>query len=163
MKLQAKLKQAEKDRAGIDDNIKELRRQIEAAKLPLLRHGDYGYNDEECGIIITKQTSTPKAFYSNGDGQIDVNGPNNDEPNIFGYTILGNIDDDLAALSEDVEEFESGCSCYTLTAKWASAGSIVVTGYDDEQILIKDCSIDDFILRLRQMRATQLRAEAKKE
>lgn len=69
-----------------------------------IRHGHYGFDENGTKFVVTAQSDNPKAFFENGAGQIDVNGPNNDEPNKYDYTILGNIDDDLEAMKEDVTE-----------------------------------------------------------
>lgn len=73
---------------------------------PKLRHGDYGYAErsgqQDSGFVVAAQSTlagSPKAFYDDGAGQIKVNNCKQS------HVRLGNIFDDLAALSEPLKKF----------------------------------------------------------
>jgi hypothetical protein len=98
------IKRAEESIMQTQESIDNLKAKL--ADKPKLRHGDYGIwkwdaINNDLFVIMEQGTleGSPKAFFADGGGQVNAN-------EYFNGIKLGNIFDDLAAMSEDVEEAE---------------------------------------------------------
>jgi hypothetical protein len=169
--LKAKLEVAQSKRRAIFDDIESLRRNeekadkeiaeiladIEAAKKPKLRHGDYGFggnweSSTNENFIYTEQTDGGKAFYESGMGQINVIHSK--------HSVFGNIFDDLKASQEDVTEFKvKDIDGDTLTVRNPQEDKCKCFLLSRIGIRLDSDGLDELILKLRQMQAEIKRNE----
>jgi hypothetical protein len=103
---------------AIDAAKDRLQAVIDAEKKPRLRHGDYGIGsnwgkDSFEPFFYAEQSTMQKAFYSSGAGQVNCDHSK--------HKVIGNIFDDIAARSEELEvtysigdRFKKGSSKYIL-------------------------------------------------
>ena len=107
--------------------ITELESHLAEAEKPKLKHGDYGH-DEDGGdrfVVIEQSTlfGSPKAFYANQNGQVDVN------ESTVSRIRLGNIFDDLKALAEPLKEFEYGDITGRISVDETRPSSVCIGGF----------------------------------
>ena len=99
------------DETAADEELATLKSELAEAKKPELRHGDYGLGtnwgaDSIDAFVYTDQSRTDKleqekAYYANRMGQINVDHAK--------HSVLGNIFDDLKAVTEPLTGFEVEC------------------------------------------------------
>jgi hypothetical protein len=142
--IEHKLAQARKDRDDIAESVCQLEDMLAEAEKskPKLRHGDYGY----CGkpniynmYFVDGRPVRPFGISDNG-GQEFI-----DEP-IHEFKAVGNIFDDLKALSEPLEEYETGAG---MKVKLTNDGDLSFSC-----TYVVNRNIPAFILNLRRMEAT---------
>lgn len=155
--IEHKLAQAETDRdIMLVEANKEVKRledmfaeaQLAEAEKPVLRHGDYGFEDNEHPTVL---------FRKDGKGNLksirESFGVNayNDTP-LHDYDILGNIFADLKAIAEPLDDFEMEIGrIYVLF----SGGDLVIKDtMNDGSVHIPKGILHDFILNLRRIEAT---------
>jgi hypothetical protein len=103
--IEKELKNWRGHREFVDSHIAELESQLSESESKL-RHGACGIDFQGDAFVVIEQSSlpgSPKAFYSNQSGLIHVD---KDTRMADAEILIPNIFDDLAAMSEDVEEFE---------------------------------------------------------
>ena len=134
-----KLEQAKKDRdlvlAEANKEVDRLAKELAEAEKPVkLRHGDYGFVGTD-GILVTDGRNDERQDYNNfgivGE-YLEAKG------------VLGNIFDDLKAISKPLEEFE----VYGRTIKFDGDGDLRIP-----RMWIAPKNIHDFILNLRCLEA----------
>ncbi|KKN01496.1 hypothetical protein LCGC14_1127250 [marine sediment metagenome] len=150
----------EKDKA-IVEQARTTAEQAEKKCKPELRHWDYGLTD----VDDYDAPNRKRIFINQGKGMQSIrsDGSKGDASpchisNYSGYTILGNLDDDLEALQKDVSEFKINCDCSL------ACGNSLIATIDGGQIRLEIKEGDKtgilvdlkspFILKLRQLVAT---------
>lgn len=145
--------------SGFIDEIDADISKIEAEK-PKLRHGDYG--------LVWDADDQPSRFvyFRVEDGKDPVIARACAVPHVhawfhmegFKRVILGNIFDDLKALQEPLEEFEIDSYRGPMSVSWNSNDCTNIHFcWTKREHVFNDCNLDEFILNLRRMRATQKR------
>ncbi len=149
------------------DEIERLEAERAEAQRPELRRGDYGFAERqqhEDGTFVVADQSTlqgsPKAFYGDGAGQIDVNDCGRR------HVRIGNIYDDLEKMAEDLDRFDmagSGCTSPSeihaqLEDRNGGIASICTGG---PWCWLTLDELNELILNLRRLQATQERKNAK--
>ena len=141
------------------------KKDLEALDKPELRHGDYGISSQGVGTIVMGNGT--QAIDHRGDGATcDIGrrqgGKYATDSN---SRLLGNIFDDLAAISEPLEEFETKDSDglgNELYAGYSCKKTQIFFQVNEETHFYMNIDIlPDFILNLRRMEATLKAREGK--
>ncbi len=148
------------------DEIKRLMCELAEAEKPKrpeakLRHGDYG------SAIAKKGTcdSGVRSFMTGRDG-IEYNTGTYDDKKVFkerrhyDYTVLGNIFDDLAAMQEDLTEFETRYGGETIYWGFSPQCNDLTFTTPTGTHIIRSAVFHAFILDLRRMEQTLRRKNA---
>lgn len=125
--------------------VAKLELDLAEAEKPELRHGDYGIcksNEHMC--LYVKRKNQMELF-----GERYGSGYPQDTP-LSDHKILGNIFDDLKALSEELKEFEVENGLYE-TIKVTLTGGMLKFRDEDGFVLIKESEIPALILNLRRL------------
>jgi hypothetical protein len=130
------------------------------AKKPKLRHGDYGYNagTPESAMAVRLLNGTMTAMTAHGVIS-DLELPLMNEPKV----VLGNIFDDLTALSEDVTEFEiadEDGDIIEVNASSRYSGGVHLKAAQ-HGVTLTAKKVRRLILKLQQVEATLKRGEKK--
>ena len=141
--------------------IERLEKELAEPEKPTLRRGDYGEAERDIGdtgFVVMEQSTlpgSPKAFYGDGAGQVNVNDC------VQKHVRFGNIFDEIKALAEDVERFETTSPAALATTYWIdNVGDLLIDiKTNEKQTVVKAENIPAFILKLRQMESTHKRKE----
>ena len=155
--LEHKLAQARKDREQMnvtfDAEINSLKAQIAEGEKPKLklRGGDYGFFNKVRPRLFVKNEGKIRSVIDESDTPTG-----NPENFLDDYTILGNIFDDMQAMSEPLEEFEVQCNCGSrdilkATTNGCKSGCVYLKMNDNISVHFHGNSFHDFILNLRRM------------
>ncbi len=134
------------------DEIERIEAERAEAEKPELRHGDYGYDaDSGDSFIVIEQSGlfgSPKAFYANQSGQVNVN------ESTVTRVHPGNIFADLKAIAEPLTEFPI-CSMVGTKSDVVidDAGNITLP-VGSETVWVCKTSVPNFILNLQRLQYT---------
>lgn len=168
--LDAKLEQAEKDKRiyikACDTEIADLKKQIDDAKKPVLRHGDYGIDDEgdPCFYVDVHVRDGGGLKFCGDCGLQTLSHESNRT-----CQVRGNIIDDLEVLQENVTEFEITETSLSYKSFVEVYNGLIYFRHSDgdefekrnESFSIEPQQLKAFILKLRQLEDTLKRNQAK--
>ncbi len=143
--LEHKLEQARKDRelatTEANKEIEAIKAQLAEAEKPVkLRHGDYGFEEDGCARLTL---SHDFKMVTAGDGCVNPYETHYPNP------VLGNIFDDLKAISKSLKEFTLSNGVKIDINEY---GHLRITDGDGYIVIHKD-DIHSFILNLRCLEA----------
>jgi hypothetical protein len=166
-KNQAKLDELTAHRDHTNGRIEELEQLIAEEQKPKLRHGDYGYFLSGARWLIIKRNEILEI--SGGCSASGMKASALPSYDRDGY--VGNIFDDLAAMQEDVTEFEvkspsHQTTGYLVHGRQSGDGNgfiLEVTNYDGkyQSVRLDSPQMKKLALKLRQMEATLKRRAGK--
>ena len=156
------LASAQANRNRLEEDIEQLKKRIADEQKPKMRHGDYGFSPsgEGAGDQPRITLSCNNTMVTAGNGSVNnTNRVSNEK--YFPNPVLGNIFDDLKAMSKDLTEFtlyqddDDG-----LEVKLNKNGTITIKDLnDDESASVQPEEVHEFARKIQIMAATALRRQ----
>ena len=151
----AQINQNKADQDKLAEEAARLAGELEKMEESELRHGDYGFSsNRQAAVHVTLHGSGKETAMCDVGVLESLVSPLAHDPEV----VIGNIFDDLKALSEDMEEFkiENG-SRAAVMCKMDKDGDLRIQNDFPQLIFILPKHIDAFILNLRRLQATAKR------
>lgn len=165
-KLQARIEQNHVDRKELESEGDRLQAKLDELGKPELRHGDYGWYEDE----LSPEKKSSFVIYGFDGSDVLVRFNNRAGTTRMGKvyfqqksSTLGNIFDDLKDMSEDLEEFEVEDKGHDGMAVRYDREHIKFIASGGQRIYLSYKKAEDFHRKLGQVIATARRREGQKK